>query len=203
MIDFIEGKIASVEVDHVVVQTGGLGYRVFCPHPQRLNVGEERRLYTHLVVRDDAHHLFGFVTLEERQLFRQFLDVSGIGPRVGLSVIGAGSPGEVIDAVFREDLTFLTRIPGIGKKTAQRIVLELKDKLQKLEWAVAAAKSRAPSEEVAQGVAMQDVIDALIALGYNEEEAGVAAREAQQNVGDKELGLDQWIRLALQARGKR
>lgn len=203
MIDFIEGTIVSIEPEWVVIETGGIGYRIFCTHPQRFQERERTRLYTHLVVRDDAHHLFGFALLEERQLFRQFLDVSGIGPKVGLSIIGAGSPGQIIDAVFREDLIFLTRIPGIGKKTGQRIVLELKDKLQKLEWAVAAAKNEDQSEEMPTGAVVQDVVDALIALGYNEEEAGGAAQEARQRAGDQELTLDEWIRLALQVSAKR
>ena len=132
MIDFLRGKVALRESDYAVLDVNGVGYRVFCPNPYALShkENEDVTMFIHYHVREDAHLLFGFITRDEQSLFRLLLDVSGIGPKVALGILAAGGrPEAVILAISQENLAFLTKLPGIGKKTAQRIILDLKDKL--------------------------------------------------------------------------
>ncbi len=131
MIDFVRGWIAHREMDYIVVDVNGVGYRVFVanPYAPQLNDSEEVTLFIHYSVREDAHLLYGFITREEQWLFRRLLEVTGIGPRVAMGVLAGGRPEAVIAAIQQENLAFLTKLPGIGRKTAQRIVLDLKDKL--------------------------------------------------------------------------
>ncbi|MFC4078334.1 Holliday junction branch migration protein RuvA [Salinithrix halophila] len=199
MIDYVRGRVAYHTVDTVVVEAAGVGYRLFCANPFQWKEGEEIRIFTHHVVREDAQLLYGFKDAEERDLFRLLLEVSGIGPKVALAVIGAGSPATLVEAVQREDLRFLTKLPGIGKKTAQRIVLDLKDKLEKAGWTRLLAESDLPKEASRPGSpALAEAIEALMALGYNEGEAEAAVRQARDSFEDEEPALDGWIRRALQ-----
>jgi Holliday junction DNA helicase RuvA len=164
MIGRIQGILAEKTFPQVVVVCNGVGYEIdvpmstFYPLPR---AGGEVTLYTHLVVREDAHLLFGFLTAGERATFRQLLKISGVGPKVALSVLSGMSVDDLAAAVSAEDAGRLTRIPGIGKKTAERLVLELRDKLPKVAAAVRADG----------GAAGGDVVNALLALGYNEREA--------------------------------
>ena len=132
-------------------------------------LGEKVVLFTHLVVREDAHLLFGFATDAERKVFRQLLKVSGIGARTALSVLSGMSVGDLAQAVTLQDVGRLTKVPGIGKKTAERLLLELKGKLG-VELATTVDVNRLPS-------AASDVLNALVALGYNEKEALAATRQ--------------------------
>ncbi|MBC8023099.1 MAG: Holliday junction branch migration protein RuvA, partial [Burkholderiales bacterium] len=157
----------------VIVSCSGVGYEIdvpmstFYPLPR---TGEEVTLLTHLVVREDAHLLFGFLTAAERTAFRQLLKISGVGPKVALSVLSGMSVDDLSAAVAAEDAARLTRIPGIGKKTAERLVLELRDKLPKALPAVRTAASDASD-------ASADVLNALLGLGYNEREAQAAVKQ--------------------------
>jgi len=137
----------------------------FYPLPR---TGEEVTLLTHLVVREDAHLLYGFLTAPERAAFRQLLKISGVGPKVALSVLSGLSVDDLASAVASEDAGRLTKIPGIGKKTAERLVLELRDKLP---------KSLAVARPEGAGAAGGDVVSALLALGYNEREAQAAVKQ--------------------------
>lgn len=134
MIDFVRGQVAHLENDYVVLDVQGIGYRVYCPNPYVFAAKNEQTVtvYTHHHVRDDAILLYGFPTREEQKLFRKLIEVSGIGPRVALGILSGGHPDHVIAAVQQENITFLTKLPGIGKKTAQRMILDLKDKLDGL-----------------------------------------------------------------------
>ena len=134
------------------------------------NLGGKVTLFTHLVVREDAHLLFGFATDAERKVFRQLLKVSGIGARTALSVLSGMSVGDLAQAVTMQDVGRLTKVPGIGKKTAERLVLELRDKLPK---AIPAARAGAP-DALAESA---DVLNALLGLGYNEREAQAAVKQ--------------------------
>jgi Holliday junction DNA helicase RuvA len=169
MIGRIQGVVVEKNFPQVIVSCNGVGYEIdvpmstFYPLPRP---GEEVALLTHLVVREDAHLLFGFLTLAERAAFRQLLKVSGVGPKVALSVLSGLSVDDLSAAVAADDAARLTKIPGIGKKTAERLVLELRDKLPEV-----AATARA--EGGAQG---GDVVNALLALGYNEREAQAAVK---------------------------
>ncbi|OYD09913.1 Holliday junction branch migration protein RuvA [Paludifilum halophilum] len=207
MIDFIEGTIAYRAVDYLVLQTGGVGYRIFCTHPFQWEDGETSRVFTHQVVREDSLTLYGFREPEVRDLFRLLLEVSGIGPKVALSITGAGSPASLAEAVQREDLRFLTQLPGIGKKTAQRIVLDLKDKLEKAGWnrilTGENAESASANSSLSASSVSAEAIEALKTLGYNEEEASRAVETAREAFGETEPGLDDWIRRALQVSMKK
>jgi Holliday junction DNA helicase RuvA len=168
------GRIAGILVEknfpQVIVSCNGVGYEVdvpmstFYPLPR---TGEEVTLLTHLVVREDAHLLYGFLTAAERAAFRQLLKISGVGPKVALSVLSGLSVEDLSAAVASEDSGRLQKIPGIGKKTAERLVLELRDKLPKALPGVSRPDASAASA---------DVVNALLGLGYNEREAQAAVK---------------------------
>ena len=169
MIGRISGVLAEKNPPQVVVMAHGVGYELDVPMSTFYHLprtGEAVELLTHLVVREDAHLLFGFLTAGERMAFRLLLRISGVGPKVALSVLSGLSVDELATAVATEDASRLTRVPGIGKKTAERLVLELRDKL-------ASALPSASRVATTQG---SDVLSALLALGYNDREAQAAIR---------------------------
>jgi holliday junction DNA helicase RuvA len=202
MIEFVKGEVAYHEADYLAVDVHGVGYQVFVPNPFVFSDGEEVMLYAHFVVREDAQLLYGFKTKRERNLFRLLLEVSGVGPKAALAMLTHMQPEALVQAIQIEDVKTLTKLPGVGKKTAQRLVLDLKDKLAKLGWEQGPLllPETAPGSALAGGE--RDVIDALLALGYNEEEAEWAARESKQKDG-VEMGTEEWIKKALQAMMKR
>jgi len=171
----IQGVLIEKNFPQVIVSCNGVGYEIdvpmstFYPLPR---AGEEVSLHTHLVVRDDAHLLYGFMTLGERAAFRQLLKISGVGPKVALSVLSGMSVDDLAATVAAEDSGRLTRIPGIGKKTAERLVLELRDKLPKT---ISAVRIDADADAGA-GAAGADVVNALLGLGYNEREAAAVVK---------------------------
>ena len=166
MIGRLTGKLAGKHPPQVLVDVGGVAYELDVPMSSFYALpasGESVTLFTHLVVREDAHTLYGFVTLEERSAFRQLIRISGVGARTALAVLSGLSVGELAQAVALQDAARLTKIPGIGKKTAERLLLELKGKLGTL--------AAAPGTEKAS-----DVLNALLALGYSEKEALAATQ---------------------------
>ena len=172
MIGRISGVLVEKHPPQVVVASHGVGYEIDVPMSTFYNLprtGENVELLTHLVVREDAHLLYGFLTAGERSAFRQLLRISGVGPKVALSVLSGMSVDDLAAAVAAQDAGRLTKVPGIGKKTAERLVLELRDKLP-----AAAGGARA---EAGPGAARGDVVDALLALGYNEREAQAAIKQ--------------------------
>lgn len=195
MIDFLKGRVAHLETDYIVLDVHGVGYRVFCPNPYRFAKSDDTvTVYTHHHVREDAILLFGFETREEQRLFRRLLDVSGIGPRVALGILAGGRPETVVAAVQQENLTFLTKLPGIGKKTAQRIILDLKDKLDHIGLgSELGALSAGYIDDPASAAALRDggpvwgeVREALKALGYTDAELDRAWHEMKNDVpGDE------------------
>ncbi|MVO99657.1 Holliday junction branch migration protein RuvA [Paenibacillus lutrae] len=204
MIDFLRGKIAAREPEYVVVDVHGVGYRVFCSNPYVFGTKEEVdvTLYTHYHVREDAHLLFGFPTREEQVLFRQLIDVSGIGPKVALGILAGGKPETVVAAIQQENIAFLTKLPGIGKKTAQRLIFDLKEKLGKLtvtdhDLAVSFGLIDPQDEVGAQGV-WGEVKQGLLALGYTDAEADRAWARIQPKIKDSDPA-DVIMKQALQA----
>lgn len=167
MIGSITGKLIEKRPPSVLVDVQGVGYELDVPMStfyQLPVIGSQVTLHTHLVVREDAHLLFGFATEQERAAFRQLLKISGVGARIALSVLSGLSVADLAQAVTNQDSGRLTKIPGIGKKTAERLLLELRGKLEMtLSPGAAPAMSRS-----------QDVLNALLALGYNEREANWA-----------------------------
>ena len=166
MIGRIQGVLLEKNPPQILVECAGVGYEVEVPMSTFHNLpatGERVTLLTHLVVREDAHLLYGFGSDGERRAFRQLLKISGVGARTALAVLSGLSVGELAEAVTLQETGRLTRIPGIGKKTAERLLLELKDKLG-VELAAASAPNRAAP-------ASSDVLHALLSLGYSEKEA--------------------------------
>ena len=171
MIGRIIGTVLEKSFPQVVVNCNGVGYEIDVPMSTFYPLPAEKQpvtLFTHLVIREDAHLLFGFLTLAERTAFRQLLKISGVGPKVALSVLSGMSVDDLAVAVESGDAARLTKIPGIGKKTAERLVLELRDKLP---------KTLGPARAEAGGAAGGDVASALLALGYNEREAQAAIKQ--------------------------
>jgi holliday junction DNA helicase RuvA len=190
MIGRIAGTLLEKHPPQVVVMSHGVGYELDVPMSTFYNLprtGEPVELLTHFVVREDAQLLFGFLTATERTAFRQLLKVNGVGPKVALSVLSGLSVDDLSMAVAAQDAARLTKVPGIGRKTAERIVLELRDKL------AAAVGSSAPASALPGG----DVLNALLALGYNDREAAAAVKQLPAD-----LPLTDAIRQALKQLAK-
>ena len=169
MIGRISGKLIARHPPQVIVDVQGIGYEIDVPMStfyQLPATGSDVTLFTHLLVREDAHLLYGFASEQERHDFRQLLKISGVGARTALSVLSGMSIGDLYDAVSTQDSARLIKVPGIGKKTAERLLLELKDKL---DVTVVAANSA--------GANGGDILNALQALGYNEKEAAWAVKQ--------------------------
>jgi holliday junction DNA helicase RuvA len=209
MIDFLRGTLAFTDTDFVVLDVQGVGYRVFCANPYAIAAQENQTvmMYIHYHVREDAVQLYGFTSREEQSLFRRLLEVSGIGPRVALGILSAGRPDEVVGAIYQENLGFLMKLPGIGKKTAQRIILDLKDKLADLPMAVSAAAlaggalSAKPGKPTGAGHGSREWLEAkeaLLSLGYTEPEADRVWPQVLEKAGEA-ASAEAMVKLALQA----
>src|SRR5437016_3611091 len=196
MITFLDGKLVSALPTQAIVDVGGVGYEVFIPlasYDKLPPVGQPVRILTHLHVREDAHVLYGFMTPAERDLFRLLVNnVSGIGPKLALAVLSGMSVNNFKAAVVNSDITSLSKISGLGKKTAERIVLELKDKLGVAAAWEAASTMHAPTPEQDQA---NEAVLALIALGYKQIDAHKAVRELQEK-GEANAAED-LVKLAL------
>ena len=192
MIGRISGILVEKNPPQLVVDVQGVGYEVDVPMSTFYNLpksGDKVSLFTHLVVREDAHLLFGFLTERERAAFRQLLKISGVGARTALSVLSGMSVDELAQAVTLQDAVRLTKVPGIGKKTAERLLLELKGKL--------GADIGALRPTGASAASGNDVLNALLALGYNEREALFAVKGLPAD-----LAVADAIRQALRALSK-
>jgi holliday junction DNA helicase RuvA len=187
MIATLRGEITQIEDSALILEVGGVGLRVFAPAPLRtkLKVGEVAFIYTHLVVREDALTLYGFESQADRELFNILLGVDGVGPKVALSVLSTLTLDTVQRAIFADEGDILNRVPGVGKKTAQKIALHLKDKLK-------------PSDALARVAAMTDydseVLAALTALGYSVVEAQAAIQALPK---DAPTDVEERLRAAL------
>lgn len=188
MIGRLAGLLAEKSPPHVLIEVNGVGYEVDVPMSTFYNLpvlGERVTLLTHFVVREDAQLLYGFLSAAERTTFRELVKISGIGPRTALGVLSGLSVTELAQAVSAQEAGRLVKVPGIGKKTAERLLLELKGKL----GADLGALPLAVSSE-----AQADIVQALIALGYNEREAATALKGLPPGVG-----VSDGIKLALKA----
>jgi holliday junction DNA helicase RuvA len=188
MIATLRGDITQIEENAIIVETGGVGLRVSVPKPlrDRLKTGEAIFLYTHLVVREDAWHLYGFESQADRELFTTLLGVDGVGPRTALAVLSTLNLDTVQRAVFAEEPDLLSRVPGVGKKTAQKMVLYLHDRLKPVSGLEKiAAMSDTDSE----------VLAALTALGYSVVEAQTAIQSIPKDAPQE---VEERLRLALQ-----
>jgi Holliday junction DNA helicase RuvA len=193
MIGRLTGLVAEKSPPQVLVDVQGVGYEVdvpmstFCALP---GLGEKVTLLTHTVVREDAHLLYGFLTAGERATFRELVKISGIGPRTALAVLSGMSVADLSGAVSRQEGARLQKVPGIGKKTAERLLLELKGKLGP-DLSLPAGAGAGPVD-----AAQADIAQALVALGYSEKDAGLALKKLPAGVG-----VSEGIKLALKALG--
>ena len=196
MIAFLNGNLARALPTQAIVDVGGVGYEVFIPlssYDKLPPAGQPVRLLTHLHVREDAHVLYGFMTAAERDLFRLLVNnVSGIGPKLALAVLSGMSVNNFKVAVVNSDVAALSKISGLGKKTAERIVLELKDKVGVTAAWEAASAAHAPTPEQERA---NEAVLALIALGYKQVEAHRIIRELQEKERDK--SAEELVKLAL------
>ncbi len=196
MITFLDGKLVAALPTQAIIDVGGVGYEVFIPlssYDKLPPVGQPIHILTHLAVREDAHLLYGFMSPAERDLFRLLVNhVSGIGPKLGLAVLSGMSVTHFKAAVVNSDVTALSKISGLGKKTAERIVLELKDKVGVAAAWEAASAAHAPTPEEEQA---NEAVLALIALGYKQVDAHKLVRDLQDKGEGK--SAEDLVKLAL------
>jgi holliday junction DNA helicase RuvA len=196
MISFLDGELVEALPTQVVISVQGVGYLVQIPlssFDHLPPVGSNVKLLTHLVVREDAHLLFGFVSSVERDLFRLLIQhVTGVGPKIALAVLSGMSVAQFKSAVVHGEVSVLAKVSGIGKKTAERIILELKDKI-----GVAAAWELAASGRNDQQTKMTDAVLALLSLGFKQVEAQKAVREILSKAEAVDINMEELVRRAL------
>jgi Holliday junction DNA helicase RuvA len=197
MIGFLQGKLVDALPTQVIMEVSGVGYEVLIPlssYDKLPQPGHELRLLTHLVVREDAHVLYGFMSAAERELFRLLINtVSGIGPKIALNVLSGISVTAFRGAVANNDVKALSQISGVGRKTAERIVVELKDKIGVVgAWEAASAqRALSPNDQK-----LNDAVLALVALGFKQIEAHDSVRKAQSSLGT-EATIEELVRSCL------
>lgn len=197
MYAFIEGKVCEKNAGELILLAGGVGYQINCSMNTLAAapaLGETMRCYTYLSVREDAMELFGFASREEKRMFLSLTGVSGVGPKMALALLGSMPLKELNLAILLGDVTVLSRAPGIGKKTAQRIALELKDKVSQEDVSAVSVGGAAPVQSMAADC-VTEALEALQALGYTPAEA----RNAVQSVRDQSDKTDELIKLALRS----
>lgn len=193
MYAYIKGILAEVKPTYVVVESYGIGYKIFTPVQALPEIGSEVKVHTTLVIRENSQSLYGFIRPEERTIFEVLLDISGVGPKLALSLIGHMSLTALQDAIQTEDTAVLKRVPGVGKKSAERLIIELRDKLPALfprDIETVAAKPVSPL--------IQDAMSALVNLGYTQSQAEKALRKVLDQEGES-LPLSDLITMTLKS----
>jgi len=193
MISYLKGKILNKGQNFAIVEVGNVGYKVFLNPTAliKLETGKEAELYTHQYVREDALDLYGFKTPEELEFFELLLSISGVGPKSALGVLAIASVGNIKESISRGDPSLLTKVSGIGRKTAERVVLELREKIDGLAYQ---GKQKAGDGAAVSG----EEIDALMALGYSMSQAREALRQVDKKIKDS----GERIRQALKKMGR-
>lgn len=194
MIAFVRGTAVDMTESSVIVEAGGIGYEIYMTGADlsQIRIGEERRIYTYFNVREDAMQLYGFLTKDDLQMFKLLLGVNGVGPKAAVGVLAGITADELRFAILSDDVKTLSKAPGIGKKTAQKLILELKDKM-KLEDAFE-MKLAHEQEKAAAGLgeitdARQEAVEALVALGYSSTDALRAVRKVTDVAPDDVEGM--------------
>lgn len=193
MIALLRGKLAYKSIDHVIIDVGGVGYRLFIPLSSFYSLPEtgEISLFTHTHVREDTLSLYGFQTVAEKELFVILISISGIGPKLAINILSHSPVNDLKTAIATSDIKRLSSLPGIGKKTAERLVLELKDKVGP---ATGASTSGAGSKNLPGGEMIADVVSALVNLGYKENQARKVLESMELS---PELSMEQVLKGAL------
>ncbi len=177
MYDFIEGTIAVLESNYVVICNSGIGYKVFTPNPYVFKENEVEKIYLYNYIREDENSLYGFKTLEERELFLKLIGVKGLGPKVALPILATGTVSGVVDAIDRENLLYLKKFPKVGEKLAKQIILDLKGKL--------VSKSDEPDTN-------EELISVLMSLGYKNNDIKRIIKDV-----DSSLSIEEQVKQAL------
>lgn len=205
MIALLKGKVIAFENDSVLLDVNGVGYHLQLTGAalaQINEIGMEATFYTHMQVRDDSIALYGFSSLEEQKIFREIITVSGAGPRTALNILSTLSAGEFVKAIQEANRAVLTKVNGVGKKTAERLILELKDKFELLvedeEWDDFDQEMPLPS-----GGITEDALSALLVLGYSNAEAEEMVRQASALLGDQSYDLQAFLKVALSSSRRR
>ncbi|MDC9729670.1 MAG: Holliday junction branch migration protein RuvA [Methyloprofundus sp.] len=200
MIGFLRGKLVSKTPPLLILDVQGVGYEINAPMTTFYNLpalGETIQLQTHLSIREDAHVLFGFATEADRVMFRLLIKVNGVGPKLALAILSGQSVDEFHRCINDNDTAALIRLPGVGKKTAERLIVEMRDKLPQLEGVSQQAENQSVDvPTVGRSNAKQEAISALCALGYKATEAS----KMVQNIAQEDKSCEEIIRLALQGK---
>ncbi|MBS4199793.1 Holliday junction branch migration protein RuvA [Bacillus sp. FJAT-49732] len=200
MYEYIKGTVEYTGPEFVVIENNDIGYQILTPNPYVFSSkkGIQTIIYTYQHVREDIIALYGFPTVEEKLLFRKLIGVSGIGPKGALAILAFGEPSQVIRAIENEDEKFLVKFPGVGKKTARQMILDLKGKLHDVlgdeEQHLPKENIKSISSDKVIGESLEEALLALSALGYSDRELKKIAPKLQ----DKEMTTDQYIKQALQ-----
>lgn len=194
MISFVKGIIDDITEDGIVVESGSIGYNIFLPSSSAFQIGESVKIYTYLSVREDAMQLYGFRTKEERRMFKLLIGVSGIGPKGALGILSNLSVSELQMAVMAEDSKLIAKSPGIGPKTAKKLILELKDKVSEYSNIPAATVDSPSGTDTSDS--FSEAVDALCTLGYSATEAHKAVSSAKALLSES-AGTEEYIKMAL------
>ena len=195
MIGHLKGKITSKNPPEILIEVEGVGYEVLCPMSTFYaldNLTEDILLFTHLSIKEDAHTLFGFISKDEKNVFRELIRVNGVGPKVALAILSNLSIQSLVECISTEDADLLAKTPGIGKKTALKLIVELQDRLGKLELTGTLEKTRVLNQS--SNPNSKQAIEALQSLGFKVKEAN----RMVSKIEDQGLSTEQIIRLALQ-----
>ncbi|HFD11025.1 MAG TPA: Holliday junction branch migration protein RuvA [Crenotrichaceae bacterium] len=194
MIGFLRGILVNKTAPQVLVDVNGVGYNLLTPMSSFYNlpeIGQEIQLVTHLSIREDAHVLFGFLSEQERDLFRSLIRINGVGPKLALAILSGISIQDFQRCVYENNVTTLVKLPGIGKKTAERLIIEMRDRLPSVVKSNEAGIGNAETTENASS----EAINALISLGFKEPDA----RRMVAKVAKDHLNSEEMIKLALQS----
>ncbi len=197
MFEYIEGKVESIEPTYIVVDHQGLGYKILTPNAFEWSssLGKDVRIYVELVVREDAHTLYGFLSKEEKQLFNKLTTVKSIGPRTALSILAPGDQAGLVQAIHQENINYLTNFPGVGKKTAQQMILDLQGKLDDFAPEESPIQQQSPlTSEI-----LEQIKEALSGLGYSAREIAKVEKQMKDvTFDDTQAALSHALKLLVQ-----
>jgi Holliday junction DNA helicase RuvA len=196
LIEYVSGTLVDINTQYIVVDHQGLGYQIYCPNPYSYQKDLEQsvRIFTYHYVREDVIRLYGFKTIEERALFEKLLNVSGIGPKGALAILASGQPEYVVHAIEEEDESYLTKFPGVGKKTARQMILDLKGKLGDFAPNLFTKETVEIIRKTTDKKQLEEALEALRALGYVEKEL----KKVRPKLEEEEMSIDGYIKKALQ-----
>ena len=199
MIEYIRGVLAEKDISRVAVEAAGVGYAVSIPlstYEKLPEPGREVKVYIHYYMREDDVSLYGFASKDEREVFRHLITVNSVGPKVAMGIMSGVSVDNLVAYVNSGNSAALRKLPGVGPKTAERIIVELKGKLT--AYSSGGGMTAAQSGKPLSGSRREEAYAAMISLGYNDKQVAKAIGRVEQEVGDGDVAVEEWIRMALQ-----